>query len=50
MQLGGGAAIGGLASYLPDKNQTPLALIILAASILSWIVYELVVEKAKTHQ
>jgi Bcr/CflA subfamily drug resistance transporter len=42
MQLGGGAAISALVSYLPDKDQVPLASIFMACSALSWIVFELV--------
>lgn len=45
MQLGGGSALGGLMSYLPDKTQYPLALVMIGASIGAWIIYETVVEK-----
>ncbi|MCH9628052.1 MAG: Bicyclomycin resistance protein [Chlamydiales bacterium] len=45
MQLGGGAALGGVISYLPDHNPIPLAWIILIASSASWLIYERVVPK-----
>ncbi len=45
MQLGGGAALGGLISYLPDQTPIPLAWIVLIASIVSWLVYKFVVTK-----
>jgi hypothetical protein len=45
MQISGGAAMGGLMSYLPDDNQLPLALVMLAAPALSWILYESVTKK-----
>ncbi|HSW72997.1 MAG TPA: multidrug effflux MFS transporter [Chlamydiales bacterium] len=40
MQLGGGAVLGSLMSYLPSKNQVPLALVKIICSALSWIIYE----------
>lgn len=43
MQVGGGAALGAITSYLPDANQIPLALVMLIASLLAWLVYEFVV-------
>jgi len=48
MQLGGGAAISALVSYLPDTNQVPLALIFMVCSALSWIVFEFVVISKKS--
>lgn len=43
MQLGGGAAMSALVSYLPETDQVPLALIFMACSLLSWVVFEMVV-------
>lgn len=43
MQVGGGAVIGGIISHLPAANQIPLALVMLIASLLAWLVYEVVV-------
>ena len=43
MQLGGGAAISALISYLPETDQLPLASIFIVCSALAWIMFELVV-------
>jgi len=43
MQLGGGAVISALVSYLPETNQVPLASIFMACSAIAWIVFEYVV-------
>lgn len=43
MQISGGAAIGAIISHLPTANQIPLALVMLIASLLAWLVYEIVV-------
>jgi DHA1 family bicyclomycin/chloramphenicol resistance-like MFS transporter/DHA1 family 2-module integral membrane pump EmrD-like MFS transporter len=43
MQLGGGAVVSALVSYLPETDQVPLASIFMICSTLSWIVFELVV-------
>lgn len=40
MQIGGGALIGMLISYLPDENQLYLAATILLCSSLAWLLYE----------
>lgn len=40
MQIGGAAAIGGLMSYLPDRTQLPLALVMLGASLCSRLIYD----------
>ncbi len=45
MQISGGAVIGALVSYLPDKNQIPLSLVFITTSILAWIIFEKVVRK-----
>ncbi|AAO91250.1 multidrug effflux MFS transporter [Coxiella burnetii] len=45
MQLSGGAVIGSLMAYLPHADQLPLALVIIGASLLAWIIYERVVVK-----
>ena len=47
MQLGGGATISALVSYLPDTDQVPLASIFMVCSALSWIVFEVVVVSRK---
>ena len=46
MQIGGGAALGSLASFLPTKNQIPLSIVIFASSLLAWTLYETLVHKA----
>lgn len=40
MQISGGAVIGGLVSYLPDKDQIPLALIFMLSAVAAWAVFE----------
>lgn len=40
MQIGGGAAMSALITYLPETNQVPLALVFIFASILAWLIYE----------
>lgn len=47
MQLGGGAVMGALVSYLPTTDQIPLAIIILFGSILAWLSYELITVKTE---
>jgi Bcr/CflA subfamily drug resistance transporter len=47
MQIGGAAVIGAVVSHLPAQTQIPLALVILLASGLAWLIYEgIVVGKA----
>lgn len=48
MQLGGGAVLGGLVSYLPESSQIPLACVMLFASIFAWVFYEKLVPKTST--
>lgn len=43
MQMGGGAVISSLVSYLPDNDQIPLASIFMACSGLAWITFERIV-------
>lgn len=43
MQTGGGAALGALMSSLPSASPLPLSLLIISASLLSWLIYELMV-------
>jgi Bcr/CflA subfamily drug resistance transporter len=43
MQVGGAASMGGVMSFLPTETQLPLALVIVAASTLSWLLFELLV-------
>lgn len=43
MQICGGAAIGSLLSFLPDDNQLPLGLVMIGASFLALLNYEMVV-------
>ena len=50
MQLGGGAVISALASYLPDNDQIPLAFIFIVCSTLSWGTFELIVLSKKNLQ
>ncbi len=45
MQLGGGALLGSLISYLPSNNQMPLALVMTICSIASWMIYERIPNK-----
>lgn len=47
MTLGGAAILGAIMSGLPHQNQLCLALIILCASTLSWLTYEIIVPKTK---
>ena len=47
-QLGGGAVISAIVSYLPDTDQIPLASIFMICSVLSWIIFEVVVVCNKT--
>lgn len=51
MQVSGAAALGGLMSHLPSETQRPLGLVMLGASICSWIVYESIVTRnqARSH-
>ncbi|CAF2119980.1 unnamed protein product [Rotaria magnacalcarata] len=50
MQLGGGAVISALASYLPDNNQIPLASILIGCSTLSLGIFEFMVLSKKNLQ
>lgn len=43
LKILGGACAGALIAHLPDKNQIPLATVILFSGILAWIIYELMV-------
>jgi DHA1 family bicyclomycin/chloramphenicol resistance-like MFS transporter/DHA1 family 2-module integral membrane pump EmrD-like MFS transporter len=47
LQIAGASALGGLVSYLPDNNQTPLACVYLGCSALAWIIYKKVVRPAE---
>ncbi len=43
MQIGGAATMGGVMSYLPTVNQLPLSIVMISASAISWLIYEVVV-------
>lgn len=43
MQVFGASVMGGVISYLPDKNQLTLAIVIISASFLAWVTYELAI-------
>jgi len=45
MQIGGAAAVGSLISFLPDKNQLPLALVFIIAPSLAWGIFESIPQK-----
>lgn len=45
IQTLGGAVIAGLISILPDKNQIPLAVVIILTSVCAWLIYELCVNR-----
>ena len=47
MQLGGGAVSGALVSHLPDHDQVSLALLMLCAPVLSWVIFEVIVKPAE---
>lgn len=40
MQISGAAVIGGIVSHLPTTTQVPLAMTIMVASLLAWLIYE----------
>ena len=40
MQICGGAVLGGLIAYLPKQTPLPLAIVIIAAAVLSWLAFE----------
>lgn len=40
MQICGGAVLGSLIAKIPETNQLPLALVILASVMAAWVVYE----------
>lgn len=42
-QIGGGAVLSSVFSYLPDDNQLIFSIVITFAAIFSWLLYELVV-------
>lgn len=42
MQISGGAIVAVLVSHLPEKNQLPLALVVLGCSVLAWLSYEVI--------
>ena len=43
IQISGGVFFGGLIAHLPEPNQIPLAVVIIALSILSWLCFEWIV-------
>ena len=45
IQLGGGAIISGLSSFLPTENPYLLAIIFMFASIIAWVIFEVGVRK-----
>lgn len=46
MQLGGGALIGSLTSFLPASSPLPLAILFLLSPICAWLTYEILVNHA----
>ncbi len=49
MQIGGGAVITGLTSFLPDHDQSALGVVIVGAALLAWLILESV-QKNASHQ
>ncbi len=45
MQLGGGAVLGWMSSFLPTYSPLPLALVLIISPALAWLVFEKVVHK-----
>ena len=43
MQISGAAVVGGMLSHLPTTNQMPLAIVIIIAALLAWLIFELFV-------
>lgn len=44
MQIGGGAVIGTLTTYLPHSNQLSLSLVMLFASLVAWLFFEKIIK------
>lgn len=47
MQIGGGAVMGAIISFLPDTNQIPLAMSFVIAPMLAWLIYEFTVQPSR---
>lgn len=45
MQISGAAALGGLISFLPDENSIPIAIVMMGAPFLAWMIYETLIPK-----
>ncbi|RTK92512.1 MAG: Bcr/CflA family efflux MFS transporter [Rickettsiales bacterium] len=45
MQLGGGAVIGWLCTFMPTKNSNSLAMIFIITSAISWFIFEFFINK-----
>jgi Bcr/CflA subfamily drug resistance transporter len=44
MQIGGGALMGSLMSFLPDKNPLPQAIVFMSSGLIAWGIYRYVVK------
>lgn len=49
MQLSGGGVIGSLLAFLPDEDQLPLSLVMVTASCLALLNYEIIVRPNRDH-
>lgn len=45
IQLGGGAIIGWLSSFLPTKTPTPFSMVLILSAASAWIIFEKVIKK-----
>ncbi len=43
LQIGGGAVISEILTYLPNYNQVPLGVLFFVASVSAWLIYEVIV-------
>lgn len=50
MQLGGGAAMGWMSSFLPNHNPMPLAIVFICSAGLAWLIFEKVVRNEAGHR
>ncbi|WHA05508.1 multidrug effflux MFS transporter [Candidatus Bandiella numerosa] len=41
LQIAGAVIIGAIASYVPNNNQVPLAIIMMISPVLSWLIYKI---------
>jgi len=46
MQLGGGAGLGWLSSFLPSSSPVAMAIILITAPALAWLCFEKIVQRA----